>query len=364
MKKYSVTTGSALAFDAATSWSPINIRSDAFSWTASGSGTGEYYLRTAAGADPSGVLTGLVEPSAVQAGGVALTAGTAGSLAASEWDYADNDTLGYSTIYVRLSDSVDPDTKANGFVTFTDSPNANDDIYFRGSASFAGGDFSSIELDDIITLPGYTGTIGDAINPLQLDTADASRVEFNGTGIVYVSFGDAAVSPVVNRTANAAAGTAGLHLVSCSALNDLFARGGTTKMVGGSVDDAYVSSSATLIGDHDAACTGDIHNSGSVTWDGTGVDLFNGNGTSNINGTDAWVTVEGSAGTIFYNSSGTLTNANSLGSCIIDTTQTAVDCTVSNVKVEGTGRFVYDATTTVSNSATGDGVKQIRAGAN
>jgi hypothetical protein len=38
----------------------------------------------------------------------ALTAGT--------WDYADNDTLGFSTIYVRLSDGADPDSKADGYV--------------------------------------------------------------------------------------------------------------------------------------------------------------------------------------------------------------------------------------------------------
>lgn len=363
MKKYTITTGTALNFDADSSWAPINIRSAAFAWTASGSGTGEYYLRTAAGADPSGVLTGLVEPANVQANGTALTAGTAGSLTASTWDWADNDTLGYSTIYVRLSDDTDPDTKTDGFVTFTDSPNANDDIYFRGAASFNGGDFSTIELDDIVTLPGFTGAIGDATRPLKLDTANASRVEFNGTGVVYIGLGDAAVSPVVNRTGTAANGSAGLYIDSTSALNDLFVKAGTVKLIGSSVDDAYVTSGGTLLADTASACTGDIHNSGTVTWDGAGVDLFNDGGTATINGTDAWATVEATAGTVAYNSTGTLTSANALGTSTIDTTQTGVGRTITTVRVEGTGKIFYDGTTTVANVPTGDGVKQIKAGA-
>ena len=38
-----------------------------------------------------------------------LVEGTVGSLSNHEWDYGDNDTLGYSTVYVR-DDSGDPDT--------------------------------------------------------------------------------------------------------------------------------------------------------------------------------------------------------------------------------------------------------------
>jgi len=82
-----------------------------YKWTASGSGTNEYYVELAAGGDPS-----LVEPSMVYENAVKMTVGTMGSLAASEWDYGDNDTLGYSTVYVRLSDGADPDSKADGYV--------------------------------------------------------------------------------------------------------------------------------------------------------------------------------------------------------------------------------------------------------
>jgi len=48
-----------------------------------------------------------------------LTAGTVGSLTAGTWDYGDNDSLGYNTIYVRLTDSTDPDTKAVEWLEYT-----------------------------------------------------------------------------------------------------------------------------------------------------------------------------------------------------------------------------------------------------
>ena len=106
--------------------------STTYKWTASGSGTNEYYLQTAAGGDPSiptqpdfltmddasldcGSSTQLlIEDEADlllggNSGSTLLTEGTAGSLADHEWDYKDNDTLGYNTIYFADA-SGDPDT--------------------------------------------------------------------------------------------------------------------------------------------------------------------------------------------------------------------------------------------------------------
>jgi hypothetical protein len=83
----------------------------AYKWTLSGSGTSEYYIELAAGGDP-----GLLEPTQVLEDSTKMTKATVGSLSAGEWDYGDNDTLGYSTPYVRLSDSTDPDTKSQGYV--------------------------------------------------------------------------------------------------------------------------------------------------------------------------------------------------------------------------------------------------------
>lgn len=90
-----------------------NVRSATYKWTASGSGTNEYYLEIAAGGDP-----GVAEPAAMYENLVEMTAGTVGSLAVGEWDYGDNDTLGFDTIYVRITGGVDPDTKSIGYLLF------------------------------------------------------------------------------------------------------------------------------------------------------------------------------------------------------------------------------------------------------
>lgn len=96
------------------SWTTVEqdiVKSGTLKWTASGSGTNEYYLELDAGGDP-----GFPEPTSVLENSSAMSAGNAGVLLAGEWDYADNDTLGYSTIYVRLTDGVDPDTKSDGYL--------------------------------------------------------------------------------------------------------------------------------------------------------------------------------------------------------------------------------------------------------
>ena len=114
------TTGTNLG--TATLWEPISLRSAAYAWTASGSGTNEYYLRTAANGNPGFAA----QPNNLYINGANATEGTAGSLTAGQWDYADNDTLGYSTIYVRLSDGTDPDTKTNGYASKREAKRAAD----------------------------------------------------------------------------------------------------------------------------------------------------------------------------------------------------------------------------------------------
>jgi len=89
----------------------MSIRSSSYIWIKSTSGTNEYYCQATGGTDP-----GLSEPTDVIQDGVAMTAGAVGSLAVTEWDFDDNDTLGYDTVYVRLTDSTDPDGKAAGYV--------------------------------------------------------------------------------------------------------------------------------------------------------------------------------------------------------------------------------------------------------
>lgn len=74
-------------------------------WTASGSGTNEYYLlNTAAGYTAT-------EPDRVKELGIILVKGSLGSLGIAQWGWGDNDALGYNTIYIRLTDEADPDSK-------------------------------------------------------------------------------------------------------------------------------------------------------------------------------------------------------------------------------------------------------------
>jgi hypothetical protein len=77
-------------------------------WTASGSGTNEYWLNNA------DAFFG--EPDEILEKGVLMYKDNSaiGSLGVYQWGWGDNDAIGYNTIYVRLSDGVDPDTYLPG----------------------------------------------------------------------------------------------------------------------------------------------------------------------------------------------------------------------------------------------------------
>jgi len=100
-------------------------------WLASGSGTNEYYLVNTASTYQA------AKPDAFYISAVAAVEGAMGSLGISQWDWGDNDALGYDTLYVRLSDGVDPDTKStfatpdNDFLKCSDITAAAD--LFRSS---------------------------------------------------------------------------------------------------------------------------------------------------------------------------------------------------------------------------------------
>jgi len=80
-----------------------------FQWTLSTAvgATNEYYLEASGGGDP-----GIAEPGAVREGSTTLAVGTVGSLTAGQWDWGDNETvpLGFNTVYIETTGSVDPDT--------------------------------------------------------------------------------------------------------------------------------------------------------------------------------------------------------------------------------------------------------------
>ena len=93
------------------------VKNGTYRWLLSSSGTGEYYCTKEDGSDPGFDDYG----SAKNLGNVYINQllarkGTAGSLIAGTWDYTDNDFLGFATIYVRLNDDADPDSKPTGYV--------------------------------------------------------------------------------------------------------------------------------------------------------------------------------------------------------------------------------------------------------
>jgi len=132
------------------------VVADGLMWTPSGSGVGEHYLEADGGGDP-----GIAQPGDVLEDGAFMVAGTAGSLANGEWAWADNDSLGFRTLYVRLDDESDPDTHDTGYVTarhYTPLARYRDAtviVYSTGSVWVAVG--GSIDLSD--AYPAALGSV-------------------------------------------------------------------------------------------------------------------------------------------------------------------------------------------------------------
>ncbi len=177
-------------------WKPVSIRNSIFRWEASGSGTNEFYLDLTGGGDPS-----IPEPQFVQEGGSDLTAGTAGSLSAGEWDYADNDTLGYSTIYVRLADDTDPDSKNVDHVEYIDVPRASDHVVIpAGSQALSSNlDLSATEIASFRREIAHAASVGTEDDPLRLKVSNAGQVYLAGTQTAYIDLTDSATAVEVTE---------------------------------------------------------------------------------------------------------------------------------------------------------------------
>lgn len=87
----------------------VDCRSTSNQWAESAAQTGEFHF------DNSGsVLSG--KPSAVYIDESKATEGVLGELAEGEWAWGDADTIGYDTLYVRLTSDADPDTQDAEYV--------------------------------------------------------------------------------------------------------------------------------------------------------------------------------------------------------------------------------------------------------
>lgn len=91
-----------------------------YAWELSGSGTDEYYLTANGGGQPP--LSN--QPSQLRKDGSNLPTGTVGSLSEDEWAWADNDSLGFNTIYVRVTGGTDPDALSPGAIEAFEPPSA------------------------------------------------------------------------------------------------------------------------------------------------------------------------------------------------------------------------------------------------
>lgn len=191
-------------------WALNGVRDARWSWTASGSGTAEYYVRTAASANPGFVATPPTT-NGVYLNGTSATKGTLGSLATGTWGFGDNDALGYSTVYVRTSGGVDPDTLAADYVQFRQIPQAGEYVRIpAGAGSIASGlDQSAVAIEDFSVEGGYDGTIGSVTGFLRISLGN--QFDFNGIGQAFIDLG-ASTDVTVHGTASAANGEFGLYL--------------------------------------------------------------------------------------------------------------------------------------------------------
>lgn len=190
-------------------WHLISLRTPAYAWTASGSGTSEYYVRTAANGNPGFVATPPTT-NGVYVNGTSATKGTLGSLGAGEWGYGDNDTLGYNTVYYR-SAGVDPDTLAADYVQFRQIPQATENVRFPQDAGniTAGLDQSAVAIEDFIIEEGCSATLGTVTGYLRIGP---NKLEDHGSGQVFIDIAGANITCIINNTASVGDGEFGHNL--------------------------------------------------------------------------------------------------------------------------------------------------------
>lgn len=217
-----VWTSAGTALSTATYWQAISVRNSAYAWTASGSGTNEYYLRTAGGSDPGFQAI----PGNVYIDGSDATVGSVGSLAAGRWGYGDNDTLGYSTLYVRLSDGADPDSKAADFVKFYQVPKASEHVRLPASSGsiVSGLDLSAVAIGAFVVENGYRSSIAAATGYLLIDP---DSFQFDAVdGVSYIDIGTANIPvSILGSGSGTSQGLLGLYLRG-SAITTADIRGG------------------------------------------------------------------------------------------------------------------------------------------
>lgn len=137
------------------------LHEDGGVWTVSPSQAGEYYMAQDAKKSVK------AKPDDVFEDDSAMTAdGTLGSLNAGEWAWGDNDSLGFSTLYVRLSDDADPDSKQAADEDFLEAAYDDPDFGWLVTLSMPGDMLIPIRANNIADGSGLLIT-DDTISNLQ-----------------------------------------------------------------------------------------------------------------------------------------------------------------------------------------------------
>ena len=165
----------------------VDLTDGTYQWTASGADANEYYCELNGGGDPS-----LSNTTAVFENGSPITKATAGALSQSEWGLADNDSLGFTTIYVQLADDADPDSKSSGYLRCAQSATFLGADVGRQIINEATGETGRASITSIDSLGGYatvdiiddfTDTNVIAAGDWKMDLSPIADLDFVGTQI-------------------------------------------------------------------------------------------------------------------------------------------------------------------------------------
>lgn len=311
----------------------INIRNASYQWTASASGTNEYYLQLAGGGNPN-----LSQPDNVAENGSNMASGTAGSLTAGQWDWADNDALGFSTVYVRLSTGNDPDDEVNGYVTASRAPVAGDDVYIESSNRAIETNIgqASVAVASLNVAQNFNGTAGTENRYLEIGATDVhigytlgSTGSPAGSTRLNIDLGSTTNATVrVDNSASSSTDTGfePIRLLMNNSSNNVYVRQGRVSIgsgAGETLDMGELNVSNELgeaqvsVGYRGGAANASVS---TLETDGGNVTAFASittadirGGTATLGGDQAITTIEVRGGTAILNTTGTITTLNMRG---------------------------------------------------
>lgn len=343
-KEFGTTAG---AYSTETLWKKISVRTPAFSWTASGLGTNEYYCRTAANGNPGFVSTPTTN--LVFLNSVAAASGTLGALTAGQFGFGDNDTLGYSTLYVRLADGADPDSKTLDWVQFQQLPKAGENVrWAHNSASInsaTGIDQSAVAILSFIVEAGCEAEFGSAT--LGYLSIDPDNFEFSGKGEAWINLHTAPTPVRIHDTFAPSEGAYGLYLRG-TGMTVVDITGGS---VGIAVRPGEISTATTVRVSEEASkvtlgnglTLTNLHTYAGETTVRCGVTTtIQYGGTITTEESGAMTTVTQKGGKYIYNSTGTITTYNRYAGDL-ETNHSGAARTISTLNIyNGSGSIPYN----------------------